>query len=193
MLSSITTIAAFSSNLFSDIAALRSFGLEAGLGVACAFILTGIWAPLVRLSLDEWMEKRGRTTEEKSGQLHLVPTSWLKWMTVSSADKPNRFVIAGLALLVTIPAGIGMANLEGDFRVEDFLDESSDFAIGVNLVAERFTEEGEPAAILIEGDVADPRVFAAIEEVRLNMNHTSDGLDSKITTCLLYTSPSPRD
>ena len=182
MLSSITTIVAFSSNLFSDIAALRSFGLEAGLGVACAFILTGIWAPLVRLSLDEWMEKRGRTTEEKSGQLHLVPTSWLKWMTVSSADKPNRYVIAGLALLVTIPAGIGMANLEGDFRVEDFLDESSDFAIGVNLVAERFTEEGEPAAILIEGDVADPRVFAAIEEVRNNMNHTSDGLDSKITT-----------
>ena len=57
MLSSVTTIVAFSSNLFSDIAALRSFGIEAGLGVACAFILTGIWAPLVRLSVDEWMEK----------------------------------------------------------------------------------------------------------------------------------------
>ncbi len=180
MLTSITTIAAFASNLFSDIAALRSFGLEAGLGVACAFILTGIWAPLVRLSLDEWMVKKKRLTEEKTEQLHLVPTSWLKWIAVKSAAKPNHFVIAGLALLVTIPAGLGMANLEGDFRVEDFLDESSDFAIGVNLVAERFTEEGEPAAILIEGDVADPRVFAAIEEVRSNMNQTTDGLDSKV-------------
>ena len=181
MLTSITTIAAFSSNLFSDIAALRSFGLEAGIGVACAFILTGVWAPLVRLSFDEWLEKREKLKEERNDQLHLVPKSWLEWTAVHSAAKPNRFIIAVLALLITIPAAFGMAALEGDFKVEDFLDESSDFAIGVNLIQQRFSDEGEPATILIEGDITDPRVFAAIEESRINMNTTEDGLDAKLT------------
>ncbi|MGB1491662.1 MAG: MMPL family transporter, partial [Candidatus Poseidoniaceae archaeon] len=60
MLTSLTTMAAFSANLFSDIAALRSFGIEAALGVLAAFLLTGIWAPLVRVSFDEWLEKRGK-------------------------------------------------------------------------------------------------------------------------------------
>ena len=181
MLTTITTMAAFSSNFFSDIAALRSFGLEAGIGVACAFVLTGIWAPLVRLSVDEWMDQRNKLKSELSGQLHLVPTSWLKWTTVNSAGRYNRLIITGLALLITIPAAYGMASLEGDFKVEDFLEETSDVAVGVNLVQERFTSEGEPASILIEGDVADPRVFAAIEETRINMDQQEEGFDSKLT------------
>ena len=45
-LTSLTTMSAFAANLFSDIAALRSFGIEAALGVLAAFILTGLWAPL---------------------------------------------------------------------------------------------------------------------------------------------------
>ena len=181
MLTTVTTMAAFSSNFFSDIAALRSFGLEAGIGVACAFILTGIWAPLVRLSVDEWMDERKKLKEENASQLHLVPTSWLKWTATNSAGRINRFVIAGLALLITIPAAYGMANLEGDFKVEDFLEETSDVAVGVNLVQERFTSEGEPAALLIEGDVADPRVFAAIDETRLRMDQYEEGFDTKLT------------
>ena len=33
--------------------------------------------------------------------------------------------------------------------MEDFLDERSDFAIGVDEIAERFADEGEPANLLI--------------------------------------------
>ena len=39
MLTSVTTMAAFSANLFSDVAALRSFGIEAGFGILAAFLL----------------------------------------------------------------------------------------------------------------------------------------------------------
>ena len=69
MLTSLTTMAAFSANLFSDIAALRSFGIEAALGVLAAFLLTGIWAPLVRVSFDEWLEKRGKNTTPESNHM----------------------------------------------------------------------------------------------------------------------------
>ena len=66
MLTSITTMAAFAANLFSDIAALRSFGIEAALGILAAFILTGLWVPLIRLSVDHWLESRGRSTEPEA-------------------------------------------------------------------------------------------------------------------------------
>ena len=66
-----------------------------------------------------------------------------------------------------------MLSLEGDFKVEDFLDEESDFAQGVFAINSRFTSEGEPAMILIEGDVLDPRVYNSIDELRENMNEIS--------------------
>ena len=74
-----------------------------------------------------------------------------------------------------------MAKLEGDFRVEDFLDEDSDFAQGVEIVTERFADEGEPAYLLIEGDVLDPRVYHAIDEFRTEMGILPEGVADKIT------------
>ena len=59
MLTSVTTIVAFMANMTSSIAALRSFGIEAGIGVFCAFFLTGLWVPLTRLDIDNWLESKG--------------------------------------------------------------------------------------------------------------------------------------
>ena len=49
--------------------------------------------------------------------------------------------IASIALLLTIPAAWGMAQLEGDFNVEDFLDSEADFSYGVHLATDRFGDE----------------------------------------------------
>ena len=181
LLTSLTTMSAFAANLFSDIAALRSFGIEAALGIFAAFLLTGIWAPLIRLSLDQWLEKRGVDTSTANSRKNRSTEKLLKIVSAGSGTRKNAFVIAFLALLITIPAAIGMANLEGDFAVEDFLDESSDFALGVNEITLRFADEGEPAVLLIEGDVADPAVFAAIDEFRGEMNVHAEGVPDKIT------------
>ena len=74
-----------------------------------------------------------------------------------------------------------MMQLEGDFAVDDFLDEESDFAIGVDIVTNRFSDEGEPAMLLIEGDVADPDVFRSINDFRLNADKKTDGVADKLT------------
>ena len=66
-----------------------------------------------------------------------------------------------------------MLDLEGDFNVDDFLDEEADIAQSVLLINERFSSEGEPGVILVEGDMLDPKVFDAISELRFNMNHVS--------------------
>ncbi len=168
MLTTVTTMVAFSANLISEVPALRSFGIEAALGVASAFLLTGLWSPLIRLDVDLWMEGRGKSTEEEEGTVHLVPSHWLSGLASKSAVFGPVVVI--LAVLMSALATPLMLSLEGDFKPEDFFDEESDFAVIVRIVNERFYSEGEPGEILVEGDVIDPRVYNAIKELRANMN-----------------------
>ena len=179
LLTSVTTIAAFSANVISDIPALRSFGLEAAIGVGSAFVLTGLWAPLVRLDIDLWLERKGKLPDEDKDKIHLIPSHWLAGVAKTSAIFGPLVIIA--ALLLSAYSTPLMLGLEGDFKVEDFLDEESDFASGVYLINERFYSEGEPAEILIEGDVIDPRVYAAIAETRANMNIHSEGDPDRFT------------
>jgi predicted RND superfamily exporter protein len=180
MLTSLTTMAAFAANLFSDVAALRSFGIEAALGVLAAFLLTGIWAPLVRVSFDEWMEGKGKNTTPDVNR-RFIKKELLQKVAVTSGTGKRPVIIAGICLLMTLPAAWGMMQLEGDFAVDDFLDDESDFALGVGVVTERFSDEGEPAMLLIEGDVADPEVFKAIDEFRQNANLKTEGVKDKMT------------
>ena len=174
LLTSSTTIVAFLANLTSDIAALRSFGIEAGLGVAAAFLLTGLWVPLVRLDIDLWLSKKDKLIDEKEGQLHLIPKEWLIKITSNSTKKGMKVGI--VAVLITLAATPLMLSLEGDFQIDDFLDEESDFAQGVYLVNERFTD-GEPGYILVEGDIANPKVIEAIGLTRENMNSHNRSID----------------
>ena len=180
MLTSLTTMAAFGANLFSDVAALRSFGVEAALGVLAAFLLTGIWVPLVRVSFDQWMEKRGKNTTPEISHKFMKKERLQKIAVLSGTEK-RPVIIALICLLLTIPAAWGMMQLEGDFAVDDFLDEESDFAIGVDIVTNRFSDEGEPAMLLIEGDVADPDVFRSINDFRMNANNKTEGVADKLT------------
>ncbi len=168
LLTSTTTIVAFMANMTSNIAALRSFGIEAGLGVLSAFILTGLWVPLVRFDFDLWMESKGKLQDEKEGLVHMVPESWLAAVTTNSAR--HAPVVAALAILITAVAVPMMLSLEGDFQVEDFIESESDLAVGIGLVNERFSDEGEPAFILVEGDLTNPKVIVAIGELRNNAN-----------------------
>lgn len=179
LLTSLTTMAAFAANLFSGIAALRSFGIEAACGIVAAFLLTGIWAPLLRMSVDRWLEDRGKDTS--MGKAHASVPASLAHLPLNSGRWRVSLAIGLLALLLTVPAAVGMSRLEGDFAVEDFLDAESDFAAGVNLVNHRFSDEGEPAVLLLEGDVLDPQVFAAIETFRQALDETPEGVPDKIT------------
>ena len=174
LLTSSTTIVAFLANLTSDIAALRSFGIEAGLGVAAAFLLTGLWVPLVRLDIDLWLSKKDKLSDEKEGQIHLIPKEWLIKITSNSTKK--GMTVGIVAVLITLAATPLMLSLEGDFQIDDFLDEESDFAQGVYLVNERFTD-GEPGYILVEGDIANPKVIEAIGLTRENMNSHNRSID----------------
>lgn len=185
MLTSFTTMAAFAANLTSDIAALRSFGVEAALGVGAAFILTGLWAPIIRMDWDLILEKRDKLPEESHDKVHMIREETLVKVAEGSS-KNAAWLLAGIFLMTAFAVPM-MMSLEGDFKVEDFLDEESDFAQGVMLVNTRFSDEGEPAAVIIEGDVLDPRVYAAMQATRENMANVSENDPGKYTSTPLGT------
>ena len=110
MLTSVTTIVAFMANMTSSIAAIRSFGIEAGLGVLCAFFLTGLWVPLLRLDMDQWLDSRGRLHGDRDDVVHMVPKTWLSKVTVTSA-RLSPFVLV-FALLITALATPIMLSLD---------------------------------------------------------------------------------
>ena len=107
MRTTLTTRAAFSANLFSDVAGLRSFGIEAALGVLAAFLLTGIWAPLVRVSFDEWLEKRGKNTTPKANH-YFVNKERLQKVAIQSGTGKRPIIIASICLILALPAAWGM-------------------------------------------------------------------------------------
>jgi len=169
LLTSLTTIAAFSANLGSNIPALRSFAVEAILGVSSALLVTGMWVPLLRLSIDLSFEGDENTDRYDVGVLISAETVG----KITKGASRHSIPILLIAVLVTMPALWGMSQLEGDFKIEDFLDIESDFGQSIVLVNERFTEEGEPAAVLLEGDVLHPSVIVALGEFDANMNNAS--------------------
>ncbi len=169
LLTSLTTIVAFGSNLISGIPALRSFGIEAAAGVFAAFLLTGLWMPLIRFSIDEILSNKEKLKPERElsgdgiGEI-------LKNFAKFSTKEHYPIIIVFFALLITIPSFIGMISLEGDFEVEDMLDPNADFSAGVNLVVEKFPTEGEQSALLIEGDILHPGILGGIAEFRENID-----------------------
>ena len=66
------------------------------------------------MSVDQWLEARGRSTAPVKKEQH-VPR--LTVVPVKSGQWKHALVIAVLALLLTVPAAVGMARLEGDFAV----------------------------------------------------------------------------
>ena len=125
------------------------------------------------------MQSKGRLGDERDGIIHMVPKEWLANLASTSARKAP--FIAVLTVLITALAVPMMLSLKGDFQVEDFIETESDLAVGIYLVNERFSDEGEPGFILVEGDMADPKVIAAFGELRRNVNSREPGEPDQIS------------
>ena len=159
----------------SDIPALRSFGVEALLGILKPFLLTGLWVPLLRQSLDEWIEAREGQVQPIITHGGILPNGFVARLPrLSGRFGASMGIASDRFLRRSQPLG-GWAQLEGDFNVEDFLDSEADFSYGVHLATDRFGDEGEPAILLIEGDVKHPEVYGAIDQFRANLGGIEPG------------------
>ncbi|MBW3582706.1 MAG: MMPL family transporter [Euryarchaeota archaeon] len=170
LLAAATTATAFLSNAFSDVDALTAWGLKGGLAIVGALWVCGVFTPALRHLWDRRRIARGRMDDAPNPSVtarRLDEGTFLGRLATASARRPV-FVLAIVAL-VTIPATVMAVQIESDFRADDFFDPDSGLMQGIRRIQEDYPDEGEPAVILVEGDVSSPQVLAALD-------HTLSGL-----------------
>jgi len=161
VLSSITTIVGFLTNLFSGISGLVDFGIYASVGIASAFVFTVMLLPAARLWLDRRAPERLAETSEAYGRSE---RSLLDRIVGASAVLARRVPGATITVFALLVAGSALvaSNLESKFSFVDFVPEDS-------IVREAFTTlvsdfggtVGETTQVLVRDDLTDPAVWNA--------------------------------
>ncbi len=198
-LATVTTTAAFFSNILSSIPAIQEFGILIGIGIICAFIVMGIFIPALRLILDNRKSINTKTFGTKDTKdTKKIPfrgfvLSWLKKEkkliksntkkekkkdkkhglahSISKITKKPKIVFL-IVIFITIVSIYGALQVGTEFSPKDFLPEDSESLAAMDLMQEHFPQSGtESAEILIEGDVSNPEVLKALEETVENMKN----------------------
>jgi predicted RND superfamily exporter protein len=82
----------------------------------------------------------------------------------------NHYIVIGLTAVVTALAVWMALRLESTFDVKDFFASDSDFVVSLDQIDKHVGDRGgEPASMLIEGDLSDPVVIAALSSVYANL------------------------
>lgn len=163
-LAAATTATAFLSNAFSDVVELSHWGIMGALGILCALWLSGVFAPALRHQWDRHREKRGTVGEEPRGGIvarRLAQGTPLGRLCAWGAR--HAVLIVVLVVLVTAPATYVATGITSDFDADDFLSRDSYLLVGSERLEREFPQEGEPGALLIEGDITDPRILDGLK------------------------------
>jgi predicted RND superfamily exporter protein len=112
----ITTIIAFMSNLISNIAPIRDFGLICGIGISYAFILTITFHTSVRWLIDIKSDKKPLIGKEK--ELFVVD---LGTSTASQSVIYYPILVLIIVMILTLGAFTFALNLRTEFNDKDFL------------------------------------------------------------------------
>jgi len=187
LITTVTTVVGFLSNLLSDIRSIREFGILLAVGIVISFVLWVTFFPAIKTVFDTRRLKKGKPLFK---ELRTEDRGWGKaWASVKDIEERPELVCAtgvaclnrgiGLGALAArkplivfalvgffaIMGIFGAVQLEPRFSNTDFLPTDVDGAEGLNILFDEFEFSSEGVTILVEGDVADPDVFRAMETV----------------------------
>ena len=175
-LATVTTAAAFFSNILSSIPAIRDFGIVLGIGIISAFVIMGIFLPALRLLFDARVYRRKEVKEKNDEKMGVKERGELKQdknHPLSRAIlKINRkpLLVILIVLVLTIISLLGSLQVGTEFSPKDFIPEDSEALAAMDLMVEYFPQSGtETAEILVEGEVSNPEVLSALEQTVENM------------------------
>ncbi|MFW6376143.1 MAG: efflux RND transporter permease subunit, partial [Thermoplasmatota archaeon] len=195
LLTTVTTVVGFMSNLVSNISVIKDFGILCSVGIVSAFILMLTFFPAAKTIIDRRRKKRGKKLvkerKSKSGSNKSIGKRF--WSKIGEPDTfcesdescvnnglglgaiaartPIKVVI--VVLLITSVSVYGGAQLEARYDFRDFLPEDLEVTDTFNMVVEDFDFSEETVYILTEGDVTQPGVFKKIGTVQSDaMNST---------------------
>jgi len=191
LLTTVTTVVGFLSNLGSNISIIREFGVLCAIGIVSAFILMLTFFPSAKTLIDGWRKKRGKKlVKEKSNRRKKKKDEktfgqkfWDKIGEPESFCEADRdcvnnglglgaiaartpVAVVVVVLLITSVAAYGGLQIEAEYSFTDFLPEGLEVTENVNMFVDEFDFSEETVYILVEGDVTEPAVLRNVREAR---------------------------
>ena len=145
----LTTVVAFGTATLSEIPDLYEWGILGPLGIIQAYLIMGVFAPLLRSYFPpspSSMEKDEESLFSKIGAFFSMKKLAL---VMENKSLPMLFVFLIITILLS---PIVLGNPESIFDVKDYADNESRFIQTVIIGQATFPEQGEPGYYVIEGD-----------------------------------------
>lgn len=188
LLTTITTVLGFMSNITSNISAIRDFGILCSVGIISAFVLMLTFFPASKTLIDNRRKKKGKelfkVKEVKEKKRTTVGKKFWSMIgepeTFCKADRPcvnNGLGLGAIAartpaqviivvLLITTAGLYGASQLEPEYNFTDFLPRDLEVTETFNMLIYDFDFSQETVYILVEGDISQPDVFRTIPLVQ---------------------------
>ncbi len=185
LLVTITTVAAFLSNLASPMDPLKDFGIIATIGITCCFFTMVTFVPAAMHIKDTRKAKKLKKKEEEKEKIEELesqeksnvkkagPSALTRGISLgaAAAERAPALVII-VVLLISSGAVLGAMNLETEFNFEDFLPDDLEISQDLNYMMNEFSMGGGEAPeiqLLIKGDITNPELFRSIDTTIGNM------------------------
>jgi predicted RND superfamily exporter protein len=182
LLATITTMAAFLSNLSSPMTLLFEFGILAAIGILGCFVSMTVFLTAAKQLRDGRRARKGKlkylATDANSKQAckdDSFSSNFFCRGIAAGATVAARapMAVIGITILITLASFYGAYNLETKFEFEDFLPAELDVTKDLNYLMNEFGAGSfgseEIVFMLIKGDIADPTVLSDIERTVTNM------------------------
>ncbi len=199
ILTTVTTAIGFFSNYFSNIQAMRQFGMLAAVGILASFVLMTVFLPATICIIDKRRNSKGNSISKRNNSnLEKMGSDLIGRMLSRSADASDRHPLLVLLVvaIITFAALYGALNVDTTFNIQDFLPEGKPQSDNINYIADNFRISTSYAYILIEGDADEPEYLQALhrtqEGIKDNvMTRYEDGASSVLTIIIDFgTAPS---
>jgi predicted RND superfamily exporter protein len=186
LLATVTTVAAFLSNLASPLGLLAEFGVLCAIGIIGSFITMTTFVPACKQLRD--LRKIKKRTQQKTKEKNNKSVKRKNPVKGIGVEILNRTISSGavaaehhplsmliLVSFITLGAGIGALSLETTFNFEDFLPEDMEITQDLNYLLNEFDIAGGQAQqvnILVKGDITNPGLLEDISETIDNLRDT---------------------
>jgi predicted RND superfamily exporter protein len=188
LLATVTTVAAFLSNLVSPLGLLAEFGVLCAIGIIGSFVTMTTFVPACRQLRDLNKSKKrikrnstetNRQSVNKQNRVKGIGVEILNRAISSGAVAAEHHPLSILILVsvITLGAGVGAISLETTFNFEDFLPEDMEITQDLNYLLNEFDIAGGQAQqvnILVKGDITNPGLLEDITETIVNLKDTED-------------------
>lgn len=177
-----TTAIGFFSNYVSPLQSIQDFAVLSAVGIVAMFVVFAALVPAVKLELERYFDRRGRTRQKPavgvgSGPIHRL----LSGSAALSRRAPVAVIV--LSVLIASVGVYGATGIDTEFNRADFLPEDApawmeslpepftpgDYDVRENLeyLSDNFRQRGQgaEAQILIRGNITDPTLLTAIDDV----------------------------